>query len=167
MRVATLCLLVRESPGREVLLGFKKAGFGAGKYTGFGGKVEAGETVMEAAARELEEETGIRVSKRDLQVAGRLAFEFPARPSWSQVVHVFLAATWQGQAVESREMVPRWFAVDEIPYEQMWQDGAHWLPPILAGCGVEAHFTFGKDNETIAALEVKTWNASFRRGEGR
>jgi 8-oxo-dGTP diphosphatase len=52
----TLCLLVRGEPAREVLLGLKKRGFGAGKYAGFGGSVEAGETVIQAAIRELQTE---------------------------------------------------------------------------------------------------------------
>lgn len=32
-----------------VLLGMKKRGFGAGKWNGFGGKVQPGETIEEAA----------------------------------------------------------------------------------------------------------------------
>lgn len=42
-------VLVRE-PSR-VLLGLKKKGFGAGKWNGFGGKVEQGETILEGAKR--------------------------------------------------------------------------------------------------------------------
>lgn len=34
-----------------VLLGWKKRGFGAGKWNGFGGKVEDGETMLECAKR--------------------------------------------------------------------------------------------------------------------
>ena len=37
---ATLCMLVKDHPKMQVLLGYKKVGFGAGKYTGFGGKVD-------------------------------------------------------------------------------------------------------------------------------
>jgi 8-oxo-dGTP diphosphatase / 2-hydroxy-dATP diphosphatase len=37
--------------GREVLLGFKKRGFGAGKWNGFGGKLEDGESNEMAANR--------------------------------------------------------------------------------------------------------------------
>jgi len=36
---------------RAILLGYKKRGFGAGKWNGFGGKVEIGETVEDAAKR--------------------------------------------------------------------------------------------------------------------
>jgi len=37
--------------GGDILLGFKKRGFGTGRWNGFGGKVEYGETVEEAAKR--------------------------------------------------------------------------------------------------------------------
>ncbi len=153
---STLCFLIRgNTPDGRVLLGLKKVGFGAGKYTGFGGKVERGETVATAAARELEEETGIKVREEDLQPVGRLTFIFPAKPEWSQKVHVFLATTWNGGPTESAEMLPAWFAVNGIPFEQMWQDAVHWLPRILAGERVDARFTFEQDNETIDEWEVK------------
>jgi len=157
MKEATLCLLVRDNPVPEVLLGWKKVGFGANKYAGFGGKVEPGETIPQAAVRELEEETGIRIPEQSLLPAGCLTFLFPARPSWSQAVHLFLVRAWEGQAHESREMQPRWFPVSNLPFDQMWQDSAHWLPPVLDGQGVRARFTFESDNETIAAMTQETW----------
>lgn len=47
-KLLTLVLVVR--PGR-VLLGMKKRGFGAGKWNGFGGKVQPGETIEDGARR--------------------------------------------------------------------------------------------------------------------
>lgn len=47
-KLLTLVLVVQ--PGR-VLLGMKKRGFGAGKWNGFGGKVQPGETIEQAAHR--------------------------------------------------------------------------------------------------------------------
>ena len=47
-KLLTLVLVVQ--PGR-VLLGMKKRGFGEGKWNGFGGKVQSGETIEEAARR--------------------------------------------------------------------------------------------------------------------
>jgi 8-oxo-dGTP diphosphatase / 2-hydroxy-dATP diphosphatase len=48
----TLVFCRREnSERREILLGFKKRGFGAGKWNGFGGKLEDGESNEIAANR--------------------------------------------------------------------------------------------------------------------
>ena len=44
-------LFVLEPEKKEVLLGMKKRGFGQGRWNGFGGKVQAGETVEDAAIR--------------------------------------------------------------------------------------------------------------------
>ncbi len=45
--------LVVVHQGSRLLLGKKKRGFGEGYYNGFGGKVEAGESIDEAASREV------------------------------------------------------------------------------------------------------------------
>ncbi len=45
-----LTLLFVLEPGR-VLLGLKKRGFGVGRWNGFGGKVEVGESIEEGAIR--------------------------------------------------------------------------------------------------------------------
>ncbi len=162
MTDATLCFLLRGNPPDEILLGFKKAGFGAGKYGGLGGKVETGETIATAAARELQEEAGVKVLEKDLQQMGRLTFLFPAKPVWSQVVHVFIARTWNGDPVESAEMRSAWFKVNDIPFERMWQDCAYWLPRTLAGQRLRASFTFKEDNETIETFEIETWDDNSR-----
>jgi 8-oxo-dGTP pyrophosphatase MutT (NUDIX family) len=47
-----LQLAIVEKNGR-LLLGLKKTGFGSGYYNGFGGKVEPGETIAQAAHREV------------------------------------------------------------------------------------------------------------------
>jgi 8-oxo-dGTP pyrophosphatase MutT (NUDIX family) len=59
-----LTLLLLRSNGR-ILLGRKKRGFGAGKANGFGGKVEVGETIKEAAVREMHEESGVTIDLAD------------------------------------------------------------------------------------------------------
>ena len=156
----TLCLLVRGDPPSEILLGFKKAGFGAGKYNGFGGKVEAGETIERAAVREVEEEVGLCVSEASLQPVARLTFIFPANPVWNRVTHVFLVTAWEGRPVESDEMRPAWFGVEDIPFAQMWQDDVHWMPRVLAGERVQGYVTFAQDNETVAAWALEAWDGS-------
>ncbi len=146
---ATLCFLLRDVPQDCVLLGYKKTGFGAGKYGGFGGKVEPGETILQATARELWEETNLQVQEQNLHFAAHLTFMFPHRSIWNQIVHTYIAYHWLGEPVESREMKPAWFPLTAIPYAQMWQDCQHWLPHVLAGKCLNATFTFAADNETV------------------
>jgi hypothetical protein len=50
MRNKLLTLVLIRDKCR-VLLGMKKRGFGAGRWNGFGGKVEAGETIVQGAIR--------------------------------------------------------------------------------------------------------------------
>ena len=47
-KVLTLAFVQEQA---RVLLGLKKQGFGQGRWNGFGGKVEKGETVEEGAKR--------------------------------------------------------------------------------------------------------------------
>lgn len=43
--VATVIYVIQND---KILLGYKKRGFGMGKWNGFGGKVEPNETIVEA-----------------------------------------------------------------------------------------------------------------------
>lgn len=150
----TLVLPLRGRPAREVLLGYKRVGFGAGKLTGVGGKIEAGETAATSAARELAEEVGLHVQPDQLELAARLDFRFPFRPDWSTVMYVFCTWSWQGMPAAGREIVPAWYAVAAIPYGEMWADTEHWLPRVLGGERVRGLFYFAADNETVAHVEV-------------
>jgi 8-oxo-dGTP pyrophosphatase MutT (NUDIX family) len=150
MKDATLVFLLKGNPISEVLLGHKKIGFGQGKYTGFGGKIKRGEGIAEAALRELAEETGVRVPiPETLEFRAILEFRFPRKRAWEQRVFVFCTYHWEGSPSESSEMIPQWFAVEEIPYHQMWDDARHWLPLILSGEKFQAHFKFRGDNATV------------------
>lgn len=155
MKDATLCFVVGGNPPSKILLGLKKVGFGQGKYDGFGGKIEAGETPLGAAVRELEEESGLRVMPEQVQYVAHLVFVFPAKPEWSQIVHAFVATQWTGTPAESVEMVPTWFGLDDIPYARMWDDSAYWLPRVLAGGRLRARFVFEPDNATVGHVVLE------------
>jgi 8-oxo-dGTP diphosphatase len=154
MQDATLVFLVRGNPPTQILLGMKKKGFAQGKYNGFGGKIEASETIQAAAARELREECGIQVDVNDLTRVARLEFLFPAQPDWNQIVHAFLAEHWRGEPVETDEMRPVWFNTNSIPYGKMWDDDIYWLPLILRGKHITATFAYKSDNETVGEARI-------------
>nr|XP_054106986.1 oxidized purine nucleoside triphosphate hydrolase-like [Callithrix jacchus] len=94
-RLSTLVLVLQP---QQVLLGMKKRGFGAGRWNGFGGKVQEGETTEEGAKRELQEESGLTVDA--LHKVGQIVFEFVGEPELMDV-HVFCTDSIQGTPVES------------------------------------------------------------------
>lgn len=77
----------------RVLLAMKKRGFGAGRWNGFGGKVEPGETLEQAAKREIMEEGGIVVHK--LEKTGKIDFEFDGTPEILEV-YIFKSDAFSG-----------------------------------------------------------------------
>lgn len=127
---ATLCIPLK---GDEVLLGMKKRGFGVGKYNSFGGKVKLGETIEEAALRELQEESGISSQLEHLTKVAEIDFYFPHKPEYDQTVHIYTVSTFSGEPQETEEMAFRWFNRNDIPYHQMWDDDKYWLPLVLEG----------------------------------
>jgi 8-oxo-dGTP diphosphatase len=151
-----VCYLMRRSATGEpqVLLGRKKKGLGIGNIVGLGGKLEPGETALDAAVREIEEESGIVVSPAALEARGRLTYLFPHREDWSQESSVFVCADWSGTPRESDELNPEWFDVSALPVDEMWDDARHWLPSVLAGKAVRATFTFGEDLATVVDTQV-------------
>lgn len=153
MKRLTLCFPLYNG---QVLVGYKKRGFGAGKFAGFGGKIEPGETLAQAAVRELAEECRLQVDPFHLEYVAALTFIFPARPSWNERVYAFLVRRWQGQPLETEEMRPSWFPFANIPYQQMWQDNRLWLPRVLAGECLRGRFVFREDNETVDNYTIQT-----------
>ncbi len=89
----------------------------------------------------------------ELQRMGVNLFEFVDNPVLMEV-HVFLAEKFSGTTVslqpffncyscknffllagdivETEEMSPRWFELENIPFSQMWPDDERWYPVMLA-----------------------------------
>jgi len=147
-KVLTLCIIQQ---GDRVLLGMKKRGFGKGRWNGFGGKVQEGETIAEAAKRELKEEAGIVTE--DLQERGILEFTFQNNPELLEV-RVFYVSHFTGEPVETEEMRPQWFSAGEIPFEHMWPDDKLWLPLFLEGKRFKGTFLF-QGMDTLLSHELQ------------
>ncbi|EFX75101.1 hypothetical protein DAPPUDRAFT_306869 [Daphnia pulex] len=137
-KVLTLVLIRKLN---EVLLGYKKRGFGVNKWNGFGGKVEAKEGIYEAAARELREECGLVVLPVNLEKIGLINFEFVGDPLILEV-HVFTSTKYEGHPFETEEMLPKWFHVTDIPFDDMWVDDKLWFPLFLSGKKFKGYFLF-------------------------
>jgi len=124
----------------------KKRGFGAGRWNGFGGKVQPDESIEDAAKREILEEAGIEVNKLDKR--GILEFEFQGNPEILEV-HVFRANEFLGEPTESEKMKPQWFYVDEIPFGEMWADDKYWIPLFLEDKKFKGKILFGESDSVL------------------
>ena len=134
--------------GNQILLAMKKRGFGVGKYNGIGGKLEPGETVEQAMVRETQEE--ICVTPTKYQKHGVLLFDMYYKGEHVlENVHIFTATEFDGEPRETEEMRPSWFALNQVPMDQMHPTDRKWLPWVLERRGYfEGYFKF--DNEINA-----------------
>lgn len=144
MKNTTLCFCITDD---AILLAMKKRGFGAGKWNGYGGKVQADEAIVSAASRELTEESGLSVETTDLLPAALVHFSFADTPVF--ICSVYLCRKWQGEPEETEEMKPQWFPLTDLPYTDMWAADALWIPLILKGETIEAHVNFNADGTTV------------------
>ena len=140
----------------KILLAKKARGFGMGKINGYGGKVEMGESLLEAASRELREESG--GSCNDLTQAGKIDFYFKEdKVKFS--VSIFRGTHIDPAPIDTEEMIePTWYTFSSIPYNKMWVDDVHWMENLLEGKLFQARFTFqsmrDEHSETILSHEV-------------
>ncbi|HEY8991720.1 MAG TPA: 8-oxo-dGTP diphosphatase [Luteolibacter sp.] len=144
---ATLMFIVRDG---QILLIEKKRGHGAGKVNGPGGKIDPGETPLEAAVRETQEELGI--TPHAPRKLGELWFAMSDVPDI--LCHVFRADGFEGEPVETDEAVPLWTPLDAIPYERMWVDDIEWLPLLIRETTFRGRFVF--EDERLLWHHVET-----------
>ncbi|OCF33818.1 hypothetical protein I317_01310 [Kwoniella heveanensis CBS 569] len=163
----------------KVLLGLKRRGMGVNLYNGFGGKPEKSETMLQCAARELQEEAGIASSPGGLVYKGVL---YSARPRSNKdptddvkimiKVHFFACTAWSGIPQTSEEMIPQWFKIwkgaqaersdrghSPLPVDQMWPEASFYLEPVLRSIldGHDDELFLGRINyELLSKREAPT-----------
>ncbi len=135
---ATLLFVI---DGDDILLIRKKRGLGAGKINAPGGRLEPGETPLECAIRETQEELG--VTALDPAFKGRHRFQFA--DGYALQVFVYLTHHYTGTAIETDEAVPLWTPLNNIPYDEMWQDDRLWMPMMLADRNFDGRYLFDGD----------------------
>ncbi|WP_246335440.1 8-oxo-dGTP diphosphatase [Microcella alkalica] len=147
-----------DGPRTEVLLGRKRTGLGLGRLVAPGGKLEPGETAVDAAVREVREEVGLDVAAGDLVPIAEIAYPFLDRPHLSQFHRVFTASVVTGEAAASAELEPAWYPLAGIPFDRMWADAGRWVARAIAGEYVAATLTFAEGD----ALVAEDWTAARR-----
>lgn len=153
MKPTTLCYPINKR--QEVLLGRKKRGFGADKYNGFGGKIQEGESFRACAVREVQEEVALLVKEADLQAVALFDFVFPYAPELTHLGYVYTFDVYEGVPLESEEMEPQWFTVEEFPYDNMWKGDRTWVPLLWQGKKLKGKIVFGEDNDTVIDMQLE------------
>ncbi len=159
---ATLCFLEQ---GSKILLGFKTKKIGKDCWNGYGGGIEEGETPVQSAIRELEEELGAVASPEHLQKIAVVDFHNIKSDNEIFVcrVHCFLVKKWSGELKKTEEMItPTWFEKGNLPFEKMMPADRHWLPPALNGKKIIAKAKYGPFQqellEEVAIEEVSSFS---------
>ena len=117
----------------EVLLLFrnkKKIDINKGKYIGVGGHIEEGETPIEAAEREVKEETGFEVN--NLEYRCHVEFHYD---NFEEEMHVFTTKEFYGEMIKCDEGDLSWQKVADLDEIPMWEGDKYFLKPILKGEG--------------------------------
>ena len=125
----------------QVLLIRKLRGLGAGNINGPGGHIEQGETPIQGAIRETQEE--LCITPLNVRPAAELFFHADDMPKIH--AYVFTAEAFIGIPTATAEAIPLWTPIDQIPYDEMWQDDQYWLPSILQGDYLHGWFSFAGD----------------------
>jgi 8-oxo-dGTP diphosphatase len=142
---ATLLFVRRNA---QVLLIRKKRGLGAGKINGPGGRLDDGESPLQCALREVQEE--LRVTPTGVEPRGELSFQFT--DGYALFVSVFSATGCKGEPQETEEAAPLWTPSDAVPFDQMWADDILWFPHMLSGQPFRGRFLF--DGDALLGHEV-------------
>ena len=116
----------------KVLLGEKKRGFAKGTLNGIGGKQDLGETIEQAMIRETQEEIG--VTPIDYELVGQITFDILYKGERVDMfMSIYTCTKFEGKIVETDEMRPNWYDLNNVPFDKMFQDDVLWFPYVLQG----------------------------------
>lgn len=129
MKIATLGIVLGD---KALLLGEKKKGeIGTGIVCGPGGKLDAGETLEECLIRETREELEIELDPNSLEFVALIDFYSGTEIDFR--VYVYLTKILSGEIHETADMIPKWYPLDALPFERMYEADRYWLPKALSG----------------------------------
>jgi len=145
----TTLLLIMQN--KRILLAEKQRGFAKGTYNGIGGKQDPGETIEQAMVRETQEEIG--VTPVNYQKIGLINFDVWYKGEHVDLkLHIYKCAEFEGTIIETEEMKPQWFSLDNIPFDKMLPDDKLWFDKVLEGKCVGG---FVKMDQNLKLIENK------------
>jgi 8-oxo-dGTP pyrophosphatase MutT (NUDIX family) len=145
--------LIYVFENNKILLGSKKYGNAQGKLNGYGGKIEVTDgSVKEAGLRELKEETGIEVKRIEIHAVLNMEWSKNQRAS----IFLFKAYGVKNSPRESKEMTVKWFDIENIPKERMWESDKYWFDLVLQERKFVADLVFDNtDSDLLKRMSVE------------
>ena len=134
-------IYITDRKQKKVLLIMKKKGLGKGKVNAPGGRLEKGESYLQAVIRECREE----VSVTPLHPEKRMELHFQFTNGYALYGEAFFTDAWEGEPASSDEADPFWCDLDKLPWENMWEDDRRWLPMALDGKKLRGFYVFDDD----------------------
>ena len=107
IRKAVRCFLIKDN--KIVVTKYKEGNKKAGYYEIPGGKIEKGETPEQTAIREMQEETGLKIS--NLKYKGNMIIEYPNRIF---DFDVFICNECEGKPQDFEENTSEWIKINEL-----------------------------------------------------
>ena len=141
---------IMDRKNQKLLLMNKKTGLGKGKVNAPGGRIEKGETPLAAVIRECQEEVFVTPINPEKRV--QLHFQFTS--GHSIYGEAFFTGEWEGEPKESSEADPFWCDVNNLPWDNMWEDDRSWLPLALEGKKIRAYYVFEDDKMLWEKIEI-------------
>jgi 8-oxo-dGTP diphosphatase len=109
-----------------------------GKYNGLGGKLQAGETVVECMCREIREESGIDCSR--LELRGTISWPGFGKQGEDWFGFIFLIDQWTGEPFrENVEGTLEWIEISHITDLPLWEGDRFFLPLVFGDRSQQFH----------------------------
>ncbi|NWF49948.1 MAG: 8-oxo-dGTP diphosphatase [Ignavibacteriaceae bacterium] len=141
MKLATLCYIMDKKNNSTLMIyrNKKSNDYHEGKWNGLGGKFEPGESPEECAAREIEEESGLRV--KNLKMKGFITFPlFDGKDDW--YVFLFTADYLNGELIDSPEGHLEWIPNEKLFEINLWAGDKIFIPWLFKDKFFSAKFIY-------------------------
>ncbi len=128
-----------------------------GKYNGLGGKLDALESPLQAAVREVYEESGLSVRPEDLKPCGYVHFPNfkPAKAQdWTVFIFTGQYAGSEPPKQKCREGTLQWVPVSSVLELNLWPGDAHFLPAVLGQQTVSGAIWYDADGN-VTKVEMR------------
>ena len=123
MKNTTLCYVEQDGKYLMLLRNKKKQDENAGKWIGVGGKFEEGESPQDCLLREVQEETGLRLT----QYRFRGIVTFVSDQYETEYMHLFTAHGFEGERIPCDEGELKWMEKDEVLSLPLWEGDREFL----------------------------------------